>query len=264
MKKIALTATLTAAVIGAAAAAALGGMTTALPFTEQSEIYAVTSYATADADDSNSDMQDIAPVPLLIVTGEGQYTAKADGGAFYANITALSDSFDDAEMRCAEKTERIKEAFAPYGETTVISRSAFTARGGQAGAYCKFVLSDMTLADDARAALIAAGAENVSDCEYTCTDDGGRAEALSAALDSAKKAAETLGGGRLVKAEESYCYADGYGEAGKVIYRAAVRATFVSMPRKAAEKGNRGQTEDNDRGREEEHENNGNIYIIKS
>ena len=86
MKKIALTATLTAAVIGTAAAAAFGGMTTAMPFAEQSEIYAVTSYATADANDSNSDMQDTAPVPLLIVTGEGQYIAEADGGAFYANI----------------------------------------------------------------------------------------------------------------------------------------------------------------------------------
>ena len=264
MKKIALTATLTAAVIGAAAAAAFGGMTTAMPFAEQSEIYAVTSYATADANDSNSDMQDTAPVPLLIVTGEGQYIAEADGGAFYANITALSDSSDDAEMRCVEKTERAKEAFSPYGETTVISRSAFTPRGGQAGAYCKFVLSNMTLADDARAALIAAGAENVSDCEYSCSDDGGRAKALAAALDSAKNAAEALGGGRLVKAEESYCYADGYGEAGKVIYRAAVRATFVTIPHEKEARIGRERSADKDRDHEEEHENNGNIYIIKS
>lgn len=264
MKKIALTATLTAAVICAAAAAAIGGRITAMPVAGQSGIFAVTSYAAADADDGSTDTSDKAPVPLLIVTGEGEYTAEADGGAFYASITALSDSTDDAEMRCAEKTERIREAFSQYGETIVISRSAITARGGQAGAYCKFVLSDMTLADDARAALIAAGAENVSDCEYSCSDDGGRAEALAAALDSAKKAADALGGGRLVRAEESYCYADGYGEAGKVIYRAAVRATFVSLPRKADARDKRAQDEGKGRSREEEHENNGNIYIIKS
>ncbi len=262
MKKAALTATFAAAIaIAAAACAALVPSALSADRTDPAICAQTSAAVTHEAQPSDENKEDGRRLPLLIVTGEGEYIADADRGAFYAGVSAVSDSAADAEERCRTKAAAITEAFAPYGSAYLRSLSTCGGAGNRAYAYYKFTLTDIADADAARTALVNAGAENVSACEYSESDGAGRAEAIDRALENAVNAAKKLGGGRLVKAEESYCYADGCSETGKVVYRASVRATFASAP--ARDRDER-KPDKQPRGDETEYENNGNVYIIKT
>lgn len=169
------------------------------------------------------------PPRVLTVIGEGEYTTDADGAAYCGGISAIADSAGEAERRCEELLGKIRDAFSPYGKTIVTGRSAYGA-SGEKRAYiaCRFELNDISGADEARTVLIGAGAENVGNCEYYESSASGKAEALKLALDDAREKAGALGGGKSAGAEELYCYADGFGENGKVTYRAGVRVIFVT------------------------------------
>lgn len=206
----------------------------------------------------------IAKIPLLTVTGEAEYSAAADGAAFYGSVTAIAGTAAEAEKRCGELAAEAAEAFAPFGSAHEQSRSS----GGYAGEYrayryYRFETDGIGSVEEARGALTDAGVNIPGSCEYSVGNEAEcRTEALSLALENARKAAAGLGGGRLVRVEQQYCYADGYGD-GKVTFRASVKATFVAPPR---EKGRppKEPRDDDKRVGETEYENDGNVYIVKN
>lgn len=213
---------------------------------------------------SETDGVSAPKIPLLTVAGEAEYSAKADGAAFYGSVTAVAGTAAEAEKRCGELAAEAAEAFAPFGSAHEQSRSS----GGYAGEYrayryYRFETDGIGSVEEARGALIDAGVNIPGSCEYSVENESEcRTEALSLALENARKAAAGLGGGRLMRVEQQYCYADGCGD-GEVTFRASVKATFVAPPR---EKGRppKEPREGEKRVGETEYENDGNVYIVKN
>ena len=168
-------------------------------------------------------------IPCLTITGEAKAILPAESGAFYGGISVIADDATEAQRRCSDHINSIKQAFSAYGNTNVLYMSYDNANGiCRAFVNCKFMLDNIAQADQARTALIAAGATNVGNCEYYADNAQGKTKALEIALENATEAAGKLGGGRLVKVTEIYCYADGCSSPGEVVYHASVKATFLS------------------------------------
>lgn len=170
-------------------------------------------------------------IPCLTVTGEAKAVLPAESGALYGGISVIADNASEARRRCSDQLNAVENAFSEYGDTNVLYRSDDNANGiFRAFVNCKFTLKDIAQADQARTALISAGATNVGNCEYYANNSQGKSDALVRALDNAVGTANRLGGGKLVKVTEIYCYADGCSSPGEVIYHASVKATFLSRP----------------------------------
>ena len=117
MKKAALTATFAAAIaIAAAACAALVPSALSADRTDPAICAQTSAAVTHEAQPSDENEEDGRRLPLLIVTGEGEYIADADRGAFYAGVSAVSDSAADAEEQAfIQVCDMIPRIMFPYG-----------------------------------------------------------------------------------------------------------------------------------------------------
>lgn len=210
----------------------------------------------------------------LTVTGTATLTVDADGCEFYGSVTTLAETLEDAEKNSTAALRKISVAFAPYGE--VVERSfnvcpSHIGGGYTAYRYLMFRTDSLSSATEMRGELAAAGVTEICGMTYTSSNDSDhRAQALAMALENARSTALAMGtDGRLVKAEEMYCYPDGCSSSGKITYTASVRAHFrkAPEPRETDIKNNTSDDNSNDSKTNEDTEetkNHGNDYIIKN
>lgn len=171
----------------------------------------------------------------LTVTGTATLTVDADGCEFYGSVTTLAETLSDAEKNSTAAFRKISVAFAPYGEVIERSYNVCPSRVGSgytAYRYLQFKASSTDNAAEIRRELSNAGLTEICGMTYTSENDSEyRAQALSMALENAQNTAKAMGAeGRLIKAEETYCYPDGCSTSGKITYTASVRAHFRKAP----------------------------------
>lgn len=210
----------------------------------------------------------------LTVTGTATLTVDADGCEFYGSVTTLAETLADAEKNSSATLRKISVAFAPYGEVTERSFNVCPSRVGNgytAYRYLMFKANSTDSAAEMRSELANAGVTEICGMTYTSSNDSEyRAKALALALENAQATALAMGAeGRLIKAEECYCYPDGCSSSGKITYTASVRAHFrkAPEPREADIKNNTSDDNSNDSKTNEDTEetkDHGNDYIIKN
>lgn len=171
----------------------------------------------------------------LTVTGNAKITVDADGCEFYGSVTTLAETLADAEKNSSATLRKISVAFAPYGEVTERSFNVCPSRVGNgytAYRYLMFKANSTDSAAEMRSELANAGVTEICGMTYTSSNDSEyRAKALALALENAQATALAMGAeGRLIKAEECYCYPDGCSASGKITYTASVRANFRKAP----------------------------------
>ena len=224
---------------------------------------------TASADYSMTEQTAAEELHAFTVTGTATLTVDADGCEFYGSLTAVAGTLEAAEEDSETAFRKICVAFAPYGEVTERSFNVSPTRAGKGYAAYRYLTFKARLTDNAaemRSELANAGLTEISGMTYTASDDSAyRARAIALALENAKATAAAIGAkGRLVKAEETYCYPDGYSSVGKITYTASVRAHFrkTPEPRKDIPRDN-AETNADEKDRGDEHDSRNN-YVIEN
>lgn len=169
----------------------------------------------------------------LCVTGYAEIQVKADECSFGGSIHVVANDLSTAQKECESAAQKIMEAFAPYGSVTEEHAGAMPLgreQGYSATRYFTFTTKSLDKLSEMRTALANAGISDLEGTRYTCSDDSAaRAQALKAAIEDARKKAETLGAeGTLVRVEETCCYPRPCGGTEPcVYYTSTVRAVFA-------------------------------------
>lgn len=175
------------------------------------------------------------PAPnRLCVTGYAEVQVKADECSFGGSVQVVANDLSAAQKECESAAQKIMEAFAPYGSVTEQHAGAMPlGRGkGYSATRCfTFTTKSLDQLSEMRTALADAGISDLEGPSYACSDDSAaRAAALQAAIEDARKKAQSLNAeGTLVCVEETCCYPRPCGGTEPcVYYTSSVRAVFVN------------------------------------